>query len=145
VPDCYMLTACSGSSLDQGSNNVTLFNLVEQINVPEGQPLPAGQLVPIELHSYWKFGTEELKTEFETRFVLVSLETGLEAPSEIARHKVLTSQLRTRTMGLPLPPVAGTYELRTDWRVVGNEGWNRDDSVWPMRVIERSQAKPSIH
>ena len=140
-----MLTACSGSSLDQGSNNVTLFNLVEQINVPEGQPLPAGQLVPIELHSYWKFATDELQTEFETRFVLVSLATGLEAPSEVARHKVLTSQLRTRTMGLPLPPVAGAYELRTDWRIVGNEGWNRDNSVWPMRVIERAQGKPSIH
>ena len=124
---------------------MTLFNLVEQINVPEGQPLPAGQVVPIELHGYWRFAPDEAREEFETRFVLVSLETGLEAPSEVARHKAHTSQLRTRTMGMPLPPVAGTYELRTDWRLVGNEGWNRDNSVWPLRVIERPQTRPSLH
>ena len=37
MPSCYLLAVCGGSSLDQHSNNVTLFNLVEQINDGDGE------------------------------------------------------------------------------------------------------------
>ena len=53
MPRCYLLTLCSGSALDQQSNNVTLFNLVEQLNVPPGVPPPPGGVIPLEIHAYF--------------------------------------------------------------------------------------------
>ena len=50
MPTCYLLSACVGSSIDQETNNITLFNLVEQINVPPNSPPPPNGVIPLEAH-----------------------------------------------------------------------------------------------
>lgn len=142
MPRCYLLVIAAGSSLDQSSNNVTLFNLVEQLNVPEGVPIAAAQVVPVELHAYWRFELTELPCDLETRFVLVSLENNLEVPSDIVRHRAVTAQLRTRLSGLPLPPAPGDYVVNVDWRKSESAEWTRDRAAWPLRVVERSPPRP---
>ncbi len=135
MPNCYMLIACGGSSLDQNSNNFSLFNLVEQINVPPNAPPPPNGLIPLEVHAYWRVGGDEIGTDYEARFVLVA-ESGLETPSEVFKFRSITPRFRTRSFGMPLPPVVGAYELRVDWREVTNETWTRDASSWPVSLVE---------
>lgn len=142
MPRCYLLAVTSGSSLDQHSNNITLFNLVEQINVPPGTPPPPGGLVPLEIHAYWEMAAKELNERFEVRFALVG-DSGLETYSEIFNHRSVTVRFRTRTMGMPYPPVMGGYKLRVDWRMEGTGEWKREPSAWPISITEVSP-KPVV-
>jgi hypothetical protein len=137
-----MLAISAGSSLDQQSNNITLFNLVEQINFPKNAPPPAGSLLPLEVHAYFQLDRGEVNQRFEVRFVLVA-DTGLESPTEPFNHRSTTSRYRTRTFGVPMPPAAGSYELRVDSRPVGSEDWQRDLVRWPL-VVTHTEPRPAV-
>jgi hypothetical protein len=142
MPKCYLLAVSGGSSLDQHSNNITLFNLVEQLNFPKQSLPPPGALMPLEVHAYFQLDARELQQKFELRFVLVS-ENGLETPSDTFPHRSTTLRYRTRTYGLPAPPIAGSYELRVDSRVAGDEGWTRDPRSWPLLVMH-NEPRPAV-
>ena len=139
-----MLSLCSGSSLDQHSNNVSLFNLVEQINFQPGSAPTPGTLIPLEVHAYFHFASNELGFTFDVRFVLVSTETGLERFSDTYKYKSNTPRYRTRTLGLPLPPVSGSYELRLDWRLPEANVWTREALCWPAAIVESSPQPPRV-
>jgi hypothetical protein len=131
---CYLLAVCVGSSLDQVSNNLTLFNLVEQVNVPaSGYPVDA--VLPLEIHAYFHVPPVQLQSTLQLRFALVA-QSGLETTTEVFEHRVLTQRYRTRTPGLPLPPVVGAYELRLDWRFASSEAWTREPLGWPLTLVE---------
>jgi hypothetical protein len=133
---CYFLCASRGSSLDQQSNNVSLFNLIEQVNVPPGMAVPRGSVIPVEVHAYFQLAAEEINRQFELRLVLHA-DTGLETLSEALRHRSSTPRLRIRIMGVPFPPVAGAYTLRIDFRLLGDEGvWQRQNVSWPIALVE---------
>jgi hypothetical protein len=139
MPSCYFLAVCSGSSVDQHSNNVSLWNLVEQINVPPGAPPPPRGLVPLEIHAYFELSSIEIARDFEVRFVMVA-STGLETPTDSFVHRSVTPRYRTRTFGLPFPPVSGQYQLRVDVRYVGEERFRRAEPSWPVAIVEATQA-----
>ena len=143
MPHCYLLTVCTGSSVDQQSNNATLFNLVEQLNVPPNAPPPPNHLVPLEIHAYWQFDGAEKGKEFEMRIVMRSKTSGLETPGEPIPHRALATRLRTRLQGLPFPPVAGEYELCIDWRFEGDGAWHRETLRWPIN-ISHEPPKPRV-
>ena len=132
--------------MDQHSNNVTLFNLVEQINVPPGAPAPPRGLVPLEIHAYFHVSQAELGRDIEIRFVMVA-STGLETPTDAFVHRSVTPRYRTRTFGLPFPPVAGHYDLRLDWRLLGSDdGWHREAVAWPVSIAEVTPGRPqAVH
>ena len=142
MPRCYMLTLSSASSLDQQSNNVSLFNVVEQLNLPRGVEPPPGALLPLEIHAYFQLDQSELNQRFEMRFALVA-STGLETLTDAHAHKSPTLRYRTRTMGLPVPPIADSYQLRIDMRPVGTEQWSRDPLSWPL-IVAQAEARPAV-
>jgi len=142
MPRCYLLTLASSSSLDQQSNNVSLFNVVEQLNLPRGVEPPPGALLPIEIHAYFLLDPAELNQRFEMRFVLVA-SSGLESSSDAFPHKSATMRYRTRTMGAPVPPIPDNYQLRVDTRPVGSEEWARDPMSWPL-VVALAEPRPAI-
>lgn len=144
MPKCYLLAVSSGSSLDRYSNNVTLFNLVEQLNFPTDNLPPAGSILPLEVHAYFQLEPHELNQRFEIRFALVA-PTGLETVTDAFGHKSATSRFRTRTVGLPVPPVVGSYDLRVDTRQAGVDAWQRDSSIWPLFVAEASPRPAVTH
>ncbi len=141
---CYLLTLCSGASLDQHSNNVSLFNLVEQINVPPGAPPPPNGTLPLEIHAYFALSGEDLGESFEMRFALRA-DSGLETYSDVFKHRSVTPRYRTRTLGLPAPPVLGTYELCVDFRREGTGEWRRDPAIWPLFVVEAPPQAAVVH
>jgi hypothetical protein len=142
MPKCYLLAVAGGSSLDRYSNNVTLFNLVEQLNFPKDQPPPPGSVLPLEVHAYFELSPEDLNQRFEVRFCLVA-STGLETVTDGFSHRPNTPRYRTRTMGLPAPPVSGTYALCVDTRLSGTEAWRRDALSWPLLIAE-SEPRPAV-
>ncbi len=142
MPKCYLLAIGGGSSVDQHSNNVTLFNLVEQLNFPSQTFPPPGALLPLEVHAYFRLDAFELNQKFELRFVLVG-QSGLETPTSIFPHRASTPRYRTRTFGIPAPPTAGSYELKVDWRPSADAEWVRDPACWPLLVAE-SEQRPAV-
>ncbi len=144
VPNCYFLSVCSGSAVDQQSNNVSLFNLVEQVNVPPNAPAPPRGLIPLEIHAYWRLLPDEVGEEFETRFVMEAT-TGLETPSPTFRHRPSVARFRTRVMGVPFPPVLGSYTLHVDWRSSEAHEWQRTSASWPMNLRELERRPQTTH
>ncbi len=128
MPKCYLLAIGSGSSVDQHSNNITLFNMVEQLNFPR--------------HAYLRLDASEVNQQFQLRFVLVG-ETGLETPTNAAPHRSTSMRYRTRAFGLPAPPGPGSYALRVDFRANSDAPWTRDPLSWPVLVVE-SEPRPTV-
>ena len=95
MPHCYLLAISGGSSLDQHSNNITLFNLVEQLNFPKHAPPAPGTLLPLEVHAHFELDGSELNQRFEVRYVLVA-ESGLESPTETFTHRSATLRSSVR-------------------------------------------------
>lgn len=142
MPRCYLLALSSGSSLDRYSNNVTLFSLVEQLNFPKEQPPPPGAVAPLEIHAYFELSAAEVNQRFDVRFSLVA-ETGLETVTDSFSYRSSTLRYRTRTMGLPLPPVPGAYTLNVDTRSGEQGPWQRSILSWPLTITE-TEPRPAV-
>jgi hypothetical protein len=138
------LTVCAGSSVDQHTNNISLFNVVEQVNVSSRVQAPPRGVFPLEIHAYWRVAVQEVSETFEARFVLVA-DSGLETPSSTFVHRPVTSRFRTRTMGVPYPPVFGDYVLYVDWRAREADSWARESVEWPMSVRVAESKPPTRH
>jgi hypothetical protein len=128
-----MIALAAGSSVDQQSNNVTLFNLVEQVSIPAGVDPPPGSRVPLEMHAYLRLSGSELGREFEMRF------------ADPKTHRGAAARIRTRALGVPFPAMLGHYELRVDFRVPGEEEWSRDESSWPIAFLKAETKPPVTH
>jgi hypothetical protein len=140
---CYLLCVSSGSAIDRQSNNVSLFSLVEQINIPARAAPPPRSLIPVEVHAYFQLSAAQLNRDFEMRFALCA-ETGLETLSEVFRHRATAPRFRVRTLGLPYPPVIGQYSLQVDFRIVGEDArWQRQAAAWPIALHE-IEARPKV-
>ena len=142
MPKCYFLTLCGGSSLDQQSNNVTLFNIVEQVNLQPNFDPPPGAFLPLEVHAYFLMGPGEVAQPFEMRFAVVA-PSGLELLTDATQHKSPTPRYRTRSLGLPAPIVPGNYQLCVDIRQPGREEFTRESVSWPL-VIARLEPRPAV-
>ena len=144
MPKCYFLTLCGGSSLDQHSNNVTLFNIVEQVNLQPNVDPPPGAFLPLEVHAYFLLGPGEIAQQFEVRFALVA-PTGLELLTDATQHKSSTPRYRTRSLGLPAPVVPGNYQLYVDIKQPGTDGFTRESLHWPLVVARLEQRTGTVH
>ena len=142
MPKCYFLTLCGGSSLDQHSNNVTLFNIVEQVNLQPNVEPPPGAFLPLEVHAYFTLGPGELSQPFEVRFALVA-SSGLELLTDATSHRSSTPRYRTRLLGVPAPAVPGNYQLCVDIKQPGSDGFTRDAQQWPL-VVARLEPRPTV-
>jgi hypothetical protein len=151
VAQCYLLCVTTGSSIDRQSNNVSLFSLVEQINLPPNAPPPPGGLIPLEIHAYFQLPEAHVNRDFELRFALRA-QTGLETLSDVFRHRVTAPRFRVRTLGLPYPPVFGQYSLQVDVRMLGEaqssregQAWQRQPAAWPIALYQMEERPLVTH
>ncbi len=142
VPSCYLITLCSGASLDQHSHNISLFNLVEQINLPPLSSVPGRQNLPLEVHAYLRMASGEENQVFEFRYALVS-QNGLDSYSEPIVHQIKTPRYRMRSLGLPMPLTTGQYSIHLEYRRQGEEEFKRDPLGWPL-TFRREEQAPSV-
>lgn len=144
MPNCYLLALTAGSSLDQGSNNITLFSLVEQINLRPGTSPPPGHKIPLEIHAYFRLDGREMGQSVSIRFALVG-QSGLETYTDTMTHRVATARFRTRSVGLPSPAALGQYDLRVEFRLGEDGDWTRDPISWPIAFVESNPSPPITH
>ncbi len=121
---------------------MTLFNIVEQVNLQPNVDPPPGAFLPLEVHAYFLLGPGEVSQPFELRFALVA-PTGLELLTDSTQHKSSTPRYRTRSLGLPAPAVPGNYQLCVDIRQPGMDGFTRESLQWPL-VVARLEQRPSV-
>ncbi|MEO8181052.1 MAG: hypothetical protein ABI895_19625 [Deltaproteobacteria bacterium] len=149
MAQCYLLCVTTGSSIDRQSNNVSLFNLVEQINLPPNAPPPPRGLIPLEVHAYFQLSEAHVNRDFELRFALRA-QSGLETLSDVFRHRISAPRFRVRTLGLPYPPVFGQYSLQVDVRMLGegqspreSQPWQRQSAAWPI-ALHQMEERPRV-
>jgi len=151
VTQCYLLCVTTGSSIDRQSNNVSLFSLVEQINLPPNAQPPARGLIPLEIHAYFQLPEAHVNRDFELRFALRA-QSGLETLSDVFRHRVTAQRFRVRTLGLPYPPVLGQYSLQVDVRMIAEgetsregQSWQRQPAAWPIALYQMEERPRVTH
>ena len=132
MPTPYLVAICKSSALDEGTNNYSLFNLVEQVQVPRPTSLP------YEIHVYWQMTDEEIGQEFEMRVIIHSdvderRSPGVPFTTNTRRHRVRI------TGGLPALS-AGQYEIRVESRLGNVQQWTRHGIMWPLDVEELPEA-----
>lgn len=133
---CYLLALASGSSVDQASNNFTLFNLVEQLSFAEGA---LGQELAIEAHIYWLVDAEARGKEFEVRVIRRAADGVEDAGAPLPFSPPMVDRVRFRTGAFRMPRAYGRYLLAVDWRLKGSEAWTRDPAIWPLVVVTADQ------
>lgn len=139
---CYLLAIASGSSVDQVSNNLSLFNLVEQVKVSDEL---LGQVLPFEAHIYWFVSEQGHEKDFEVRVVRVPVGGGEDDPGTIMPFRsASTNRVRFRSGGFRLPNSYGQYVLAVEWRVKGEEFWNRESATWPLVIEGGASARQSV-
>ena len=136
---------CTQSSIDSTSNNITLFEVIEQLNVPNPFPTPEpGKqlLAPIglEVVTLWA-RTDDLvpeRSECKVRFSDPKGTTILERSFEANLTGHVRNRHRLRINGLPLT-VPGRYTFHVDAKTP--QGWKEFGSV-PLQVKPADGAKP---
>ena len=58
--ECYLTAICQASSNDAGTNNMSLFNLTEEI---QRLPFVPHELIALEVHSYFRTDAAGLGSE----------------------------------------------------------------------------------
>jgi hypothetical protein len=135
MPHCYLLAVAFASALDRDSNNWSLFNLTEQVQLPPDAPPPGPSVgLPLEIHCYWLFSDAELNQDFEWRLIVGAggQEARIAAPFPLRSDK---RRQRIRTKGLPFL-FEGETIVQVEWCERGTANWKREDALWPL-LIER--------
>jgi len=133
MPDCYLLAVVERSSIDRDTNNFSLYNLIETVQLKGTEQTPEGgrALLPLELHAYWLLEDADLGREFQWRFVAVGEEgEQCSKPFPTVSEK---RRMRYRVQGFPVL-AEGDTRLFVEWRFEDADGWQRCAAYWPLEV-----------
>ncbi len=136
-----LLLSCVGSAIDKDSGALSLFNIIDEIQVPAEA---LGQPVPIETH-FHVTSIEESGREVEVRVIWRNAE-GIETPSLaptlafLPRHQ----RMKVRSLVTVLPAAFGSYRRHVEWRYKGSDEWQRDvlSSTFVIRPEPVPEAAP---
>ena len=116
--------ACSRAVIDQDSNNVSLQNVIEQLNIAD-DPTPDGVL-PIEVHLITLWSRADLETPSQgksrVRFLTPSGKVLGTFESDIDLSESERLRLRLRFASLPLRE-SGIHSFRVDLKKAESSRW----------------------
>lgn len=142
---------CSSSAIDRDSNQVSLFDLVEQINVQLTEAAPAGQKVVIparfQLVTLWTRGdaNEAESGLSRLRLVAPSGEELLKSENDVDLTEHNLRRVRLNLVGMPYVG-DGRYHFRVElkdgaeWRLVGDVPVQFEVQLAPAT----EQAEPAV-
>lgn len=128
MPTAYLVAVAEGSSLDRDTGNLTLFKLLEQLQVVPEARFPA--VVPYEVHSCWEFADAERGQTYEARMVT---DGAFRMASEPISFRAEKSRMRLRMSGLGLPSL-GQVRVTVEIRPGGGSTWLSSGISWPLLV-----------
>ncbi len=132
---------CLRAIIDQTTNNISLIDVLEQINL-EGGPPPAGEVgtIPIqfEVISSWYRVPKDQPTKGRARFVFLSPDGNTLASREIDVDLSEHARLRTRLASAALQfRLAGDHIFRIQLRDEGHQEW-MDVADLPLQINVQS-------
>jgi hypothetical protein len=130
VPRAFLVAVCAASSLDQRSNNFSLFQLIEEIHL---KAVPV--VIPLEIHMSWEFEEHERGRSYEWRIKIVD-PSGLTAwASSPGSFSSNTRRFRQVSGGLRLER-PGNFHVVVETRASGEPGepWQPQAIRWPLEV-----------
>jgi hypothetical protein len=133
--DHVWTVVCSNSVTDAESNNVSLLNVLEQVNVT-GESIPGGVLpAQVDIVTLWSRADYQAPERGYGRITFLSpsgsqLGEPMEFPVDLSQHH--RGRSRHRLIGLPLEE-AGRYVFRINFRSENEEAWHQVASV-PLEV-----------
>jgi hypothetical protein len=136
VIECYFVAIAQGSAVDQETNNLSVFSLVEVLQVAALPTSAEPVMLPIEGHAYIEQPTsQERRLDGRLLWINEGGETAL--AGEFLNLALANRRMRLRFRGLRLPPWgAGNLHLIAEWRETPGEGvWTRSGPAWPVEFL----------
>jgi len=135
---------CSHSVIDVETKNVSLHNVVEQLNVPEELRTETMLGYPLEVVSLWSRAEPHTSAVGEARVVLVA-PSGRELGSgsyaiDLSEHERFRSRIRLRGVPAEGP---GRYVFKVYLRSEGETDWKPVAGIPLSVTITASGAKPN--
>lgn len=133
--DHVWTVVCSRAVIDRESNNVSLQNIIEQINI-RGEPIPDRVVaVQLEVVTLWVRADFDVPSQATTRLtvlspsgnVLGSFESDIDV-SEYERFRA-----RVKFEGLLMPEL-GRYAFRTELKNKGESEWHEVATI-PLKIV----------
>jgi hypothetical protein len=138
---CYLVALCKGSAVDRDTNNISLFELIEEVQITAFNP--AFPLF-LQAHVYLKALPEEIGREVDVRGVWVA-EDGSRHPSPGERFLLPHARIRIRSATLFPPPILGAYDFVVEWRWPDDAEWHRENAAWPIVLSEPQTPALPVH
>jgi hypothetical protein len=130
---CVLCTRCI---TDSSSNNVTLTDVVEQINVPPDAPIPGTAPVQMDFVCLWYRSNPTQPARATARTSLIRPD-GTSSPNPVLVTIDLTQFQRLRSI-IRIPAIeiisSGFYYFRVELRLDGEDNW-RPISRVPLQVV----------
>ena len=131
MPRPYLIAICRGSSLDQSTNNMSLFGLVEQV---QAASVPSD--VPLEFHLHYEFDEAERGRDYEVRALILERGSRQRWESGPVPIKSPTPRFRLSIHGFRLPAF-GTFDVFAEVREARLDGeWERSPFSWPLEITK---------
>jgi len=131
---------CSHAVIDRDTNNVSIHNVLEQLNVV-GEPAP-DLAIPIafEVVTLWARTTPDIAAQGTERVTMIDPQENSTTLSTLKINLAETERTRHRVIGRGLPASQpGRYRFRVDMQLEGEIEW-RQVAVVPLTVVFVSDA-----
>ncbi len=131
---------CSRSVIDSERNNISLLDVIEQINVVGPAPPPGNVLLQSELVSLWARSDPKTPANSEGRIRLIGPDGKQLTQSLFPVNLTAFERLRTRATISVIPILSsGRYWIAVDLRENGEDAWKEVARV-PVNVFYEVQA-----
>lgn len=146
---CFSVFLCAQSNQDRDTGAYAFFNVIESLGVPESG---LGRPVGLEVDSFWLFPDEMIGRSVEFRVETKNVADGTSTHAPEGTIEVVSAQLpnskirrsRVRQMGFLVPPTYGDYEIRLNWRNLGEEDWRVGDAFWTLVLAKAPEPVSSV-
>lgn len=135
---CYLFAICQSTAIDRDTNNFSLFNVFEVIQLFQFEP---GQVLPLQSVIALQVEATEMGREIEMRTIWLDSE-GTESSGVVNPVYLTHSRIRIRSQFLRAPASLGSYELRLEWRWKGDDEWHRENVSWPLILADLAVSLP---
>ena len=133
--DHVWTVVCSSAAIDMDSKNVSIQNVLEQINIPV-EPAPDLVInIPYQIVSFWVRSDIEMPARGRSRIALVepggSINPIAEMPIELTEVERARQRVYCQGFRAPAP---GRYIFRVELLESGQDEWRLVASI-PLRVV----------
>jgi len=126
---------CSDAIIDQDTNNISIFNILEQVNIPEEAVKTQVIGINVELLTLWIRSDLSKPATGMSQVNLVAPNGEVIQSSESALDLSRFERLRSRSLYQGLPYKGdGTYQFVVEYRPDDQTDWQQKASI-PLKVI----------